>query len=585
MSSGSAGKVYFVLYLAVVLELLIIIVDRDDAENGLRKQTREIQQIVQQILASLQTSGAQITTTPQDEIVIDPTARNKQNEEKTYKITVNVGDTTRVHGVTGFMINNLMYTLSYQKDTSQNSHADTGNLQENLPVAYRNGSEPSPINIVDDSVDYPNIKDYEHQKQVFYVHFKPDQPGLYRLRFKANTNQIIGVDLDPNHYRDITDPARLQQTVRIGSVPLSVKQLLTVYKSLAAEPSPTAAAKTPAQAGVDDSTRLKLKNFIGKLLFGQASSLESNNGEIQFDVVVRRLEVPPSAKLDVSPQVKRIDEFAGIPIPDLIKTNVKLIKFDQPQFGNFYMTPDSTWYWSWQPSLADTGKTFTVTYTAHANRNAGPLDNATDTIQVHVGKLIPTEPLFFKPGFYSSSKVIPIGDSITFNRRYKDLEGLYRYQLKIGSFIKEETGQDLHIVIDDKYMGQTAQLIVAFKTKEMTDYLSLDSAKYTIVPRALMGSPANTTIQAGQPFELDLGQGLSPLIDLPAGTMIKVTDNQGGKFFNKEIPIAGRHLIIPMNSGVNVPSPTPVELTFHSNIPNQLDDNEDIVIIPRPRKR
>jgi hypothetical protein len=36
---GGAGKVYFVLYLAVVLELLIIIVERDEAEEHLQTET------------------------------------------------------------------------------------------------------------------------------------------------------------------------------------------------------------------------------------------------------------------------------------------------------------------------------------------------------------------------------------------------------------------------------------------------------------------------------------------------------------------------------------------------------------------
>src|SRR6267142_2690844 len=100
MSAGS-GKVYFVLYLAVVLELLIIIVDRDEAEEGLRKQTKEIQKIVQTILASLQTSGSQISTTPRDEITLDPTSTNKHNEERTYAVTVNVGDTSSIRGLSG----------------------------------------------------------------------------------------------------------------------------------------------------------------------------------------------------------------------------------------------------------------------------------------------------------------------------------------------------------------------------------------------------------------------------------------------------------------------------------------------------
>jgi hypothetical protein len=35
MASGGPARVYFVLYLAVVLELLITIVDRDEAEEDL----------------------------------------------------------------------------------------------------------------------------------------------------------------------------------------------------------------------------------------------------------------------------------------------------------------------------------------------------------------------------------------------------------------------------------------------------------------------------------------------------------------------------------------------------------------------
>ncbi|HET7152266.1 MAG TPA: hypothetical protein VFJ29_00740 [Candidatus Kapabacteria bacterium] len=586
MSGSGAGKVYFVLYLAVVLELLIIIVDRDDAENGLRKQTREIQQIVQQILASLQTSGAQITTTPRDEIVIDPTARNKANEEKNYVVSVNVGDTTAVHGVTGFEINKLMYTLSYQKDTSEAARKDTGNLENIMAVAFQGKDAESPVNIAEDSITYPNTKDYEKHKQSFSIHFKPDQPGMYRFRFNANTNQIIGVDLDPNNYRDIQDQNRLNQVVRIGSVPLTVKQLLAVYKTLTAADNAPPGTAAPKNTGVDDSTRVKLKNFIGKLLFGGASTLESNNGEIMFDVGVRRLEVPPSAKLDVSPQVRRFTAFTGIAIPNLIKANVKQIKFDPPQYGEFYMTGDSTWYWHWTPSLADAGKTITLAYSAHANRGAGPLDNATDTFQITVAKLDPVEKAWFRPAYYFVSNEIPVGDTVTVSRRYKDLEGLYHYELKVGGkVISEVTGQDLHFALDDKYLGQVAELVTAFKTKEMTDFVRTDSVKMPIGPRAIFPNIPNTTIQAGQPLSMDIYQGISPQVALPAGTVVKIVDDEGGKFFNREMSISGTNIVIPMNGGANVSTPTPVNITITSNIPNQLPDKETLVITPRPRKR
>ena len=75
---GGAGKVYFVLYLAVVLELLIIIVERDEAEEGLHKKQKETMRIVESILSQLQSGAGTegINTRPQDEITIPPAGIN-----------------------------------------------------------------------------------------------------------------------------------------------------------------------------------------------------------------------------------------------------------------------------------------------------------------------------------------------------------------------------------------------------------------------------------------------------------------------------------------------------------------------------
>ena len=75
---GGAGKVYFVLYLAVVLELLIIIVERDEAEQLLLKKQRETMRIVESILSQLQAGAGTegINTRPQDEITIPPPGAN-----------------------------------------------------------------------------------------------------------------------------------------------------------------------------------------------------------------------------------------------------------------------------------------------------------------------------------------------------------------------------------------------------------------------------------------------------------------------------------------------------------------------------
>jgi hypothetical protein len=69
---GGPGKVYFVLYLAVVLELLLIIVERDDAEEHLLKKQKESMRIVQSILSQLQVGAGTegISTRPKDEITL-----------------------------------------------------------------------------------------------------------------------------------------------------------------------------------------------------------------------------------------------------------------------------------------------------------------------------------------------------------------------------------------------------------------------------------------------------------------------------------------------------------------------------------
>ena len=98
MSKGGAGKVYFVLYLAVILELLIIIVERDEAEEHLVKKQRESQKIVESILTQLQSGAGTegINTRPQDEITLTDKLPSDQVKNfkkfRTYSIEVGVTD-------------------------------------------------------------------------------------------------------------------------------------------------------------------------------------------------------------------------------------------------------------------------------------------------------------------------------------------------------------------------------------------------------------------------------------------------------------------------------------------------------------
>jgi len=98
MSKGGAGKVYFVLYLAVILELLIIIVERDEAEEHLMKKQQESMRIVESILTQLQSGAGTegINTRPQDAIVLSeklPAEQQKFFKKfRTYYIEVGVTD-------------------------------------------------------------------------------------------------------------------------------------------------------------------------------------------------------------------------------------------------------------------------------------------------------------------------------------------------------------------------------------------------------------------------------------------------------------------------------------------------------------
>jgi len=101
MSKGSAGKVYFVLYLAVILELLIIIVERDEAEEHLRKREREAREIVQDILGQMQIGRGDenLTSRITDEISLLSDRAVKVSgipykRHRTYNIEVGVNDGT-----------------------------------------------------------------------------------------------------------------------------------------------------------------------------------------------------------------------------------------------------------------------------------------------------------------------------------------------------------------------------------------------------------------------------------------------------------------------------------------------------------
>ena len=150
MSKGSAGKVYFVLYLAVILELLIIIVERDEAEEGLHKKTKESMKIVQNILSQLQSGSGNfnMNVAPNDLIIIQDKATveslpkdQRIKRQKTYSVKVGVTDISEAkHGEEGQSAEGLKdYTFTklanVQELTYQLFFTETpkGETQENAP--------------------------------------------------------------------------------------------------------------------------------------------------------------------------------------------------------------------------------------------------------------------------------------------------------------------------------------------------------------------------------------------------------------------------------------------------------------------
>jgi hypothetical protein len=299
MSKGGAGKVYFVLYLAVILELLIIFIERDEAEEHLRREQRQAIEIVQTILSQLQTGSGTtgITVSPKDNIVLDE--EKPSNNVRNYDVAVSVGDpkATLVAGgrtYRGDDVPLLEYTVSHTPNPDrpvEDLGEDTVDIAggEKIFTAQLGtdvGGYTQPRQVFGAGIPAENPNNYFYlndtltakqlaagrRVKMFSVNFKPNRgPGWYRLRFNSQTNKILGIaggEPSPN------------DTIRIGNVKLTVKQLRQVQKALARE------AKTGEHSQVE--------KYITTLLTPEAyKSLEENRGFQSFNV---RVTKPPAQK-------------------------------------------------------------------------------------------------------------------------------------------------------------------------------------------------------------------------------------------------------------------------------------------------
>jgi hypothetical protein len=311
MSKGGAGKVYFVLYLAVILELLIIFIERDEAEEGLRRQQQQAIQIVQTILSQLQSGqGATgITASPKDNIVINDKDQNAN--KRNYDITVSVGDpkatiTTNGQTISGADVAKLEYIVSHigndkleEKDLGDDSlDIQSGNVIFKAELGTSVGSYTDPRQTygagipADPNDKYFTLNEEKTAEQVargkrvkvFSVNFKPNQgPGWYRLRFYSETNRIMGV----------SGEVKNDDTIRIGNIKLTVLQLRQVQKVLAKE------------HGAEGENN-QVGKYITQLLTADAyKTLPENQSSVSFNVHVVRPEAPPPAQPFAAIQLPR----------------------------------------------------------------------------------------------------------------------------------------------------------------------------------------------------------------------------------------------------------------------------------------
>lgn len=305
MSKNSAGKVYFVLYLAVILELLIIIVERDEAEEHLRKREREAREIVQDMLAQMQIGRGDenLTSHITDEISLLSDEAIKisgipYKKYRTYNIEVGVNDGNAPvtlgadrrdtldhlrHLKQLANVQDLQYEVLYAASNAdeipdsdpQNAlwkqlaatslQLDTTSMQTWQKPVYRAGDGMNTVaqfapSGVHHSFAYNQAltDDFTRQnagkstKRLFTVQFQPTQAGWYKLRFFSKTNRIMGVGGDVSGAGEISDETK----INIGSMQLTVKKLRKVqqllFRELEGYNVPTveqlAAAQTDADA-------------------------------------------------------------------------------------------------------------------------------------------------------------------------------------------------------------------------------------------------------------------------------------------------------------------------------------------------
>lgn len=459
MSKGGAGKVYFILYLAVLLELLIIIVERDEAELNLKKEkkalqerNKQIQLIAETIINSMRGSATSVSSTSDQSMVLGD---EKEAEGREFSIRVRVADPAR---------------------------DSVKNLELHL---LRNEQEVKVVNIALDSTLYPRTR--VGQDYIFKYKFRPEYgEGQYKLRFDAKTNQIVGV----------AQGASPDDTVKIGAVKLTVRQL------------------TDVRDGIGEN--IALRSYIDSLLTGMYENFTSNIGSNEFVVNVKKKAATVFDQLAIFPQENNFAAFPGLALPNPIRIegaeakNVKISISGQAPPGSTMQ--DSVFIFA--PKATDIGQTYTIKLRAQANRNGGEKDVAATEFSVEVKPLVPVKEVFWpvkkKDDIVTGSPYGLVPFQV--NGKYAGLDnGTYRVELYLdGVKIKESNEPSLEWTPTLEDVKKTLQAKILFRSSYGGDYVSLKDTTMVIATPPLLAGGGLGELKIGEALDFKAALGIAP---------------------------------------------------------------------------
>ncbi len=483
MSKGGAGKVYFILYLAVLLELLIIIVERDDAEEAAQRRLREIERnrkkvqlIAETIINALRGSQTSVSSTSNQQMVLGD---EKEADGREFLVKVRVSDPIRDS------VNDLSLAI------------------------YKNGGKMDSILMGRDTVMFPRVQ--TGQDYIFRYKFKPTYgEGEYALRFHARTNQVVGVA--PGASKD--------DTVKIGAVRLTVGDLLEVKDGI--------------------TENVQLRGFIDSLLGAQYENFSTNLGMNEFTVNVKRKEAKVFDQLAVYPQLSDFNSFPTLDLPNLMRIEgaesrgVSIAKLEGP--GEFVKI-DTFWYWKYTPNAGEVGQTYTVKYRGSANRGGGAKDVGQGQFSVTVKGMQPVDPLTYFPADSIDGKVeVTPYTKVPFkiNGKYQDLNGTYRINLTLDGSLYKTINEPTYefTPVFGEMEGKKLGVEILFRSQFMNEFVTLKKDEFTIDPPAFNATfPKAFYVGDAPTVSFKAGYGIDGYYS-EIGTDLNITSD-GGVFESK----------------------------------------------------